>query len=259
MNILITAGGTSEKIDDVRKISNTATGRLGSMIADTFLSKKNVSVTYVCPKDALVPRNKCADIIYIDNVRMLKLTLEKTLREHTFDAIIHSMAVSDYSVKYNASSTDLANFISENLIYNNEIIKNKDDILKQVHTAITTYQEQENTKKISSDIENLVLCLEKTPKIIELFKKIQPTAILVGFKLLVDVEESQLLHAAKKLMDKNQCDFVFANDQINIDENYHRGLLIGDEEVITRLNTKSEIASEIVNCVILKIEEDKEK
>ena len=36
INILITAGGTSEPIDSVRSISNTATGRLGSLIADAF-------------------------------------------------------------------------------------------------------------------------------------------------------------------------------------------------------------------------------
>ena len=32
MKIIITAGGTSEKIDDVRTITNTSTGRLGYAI-----------------------------------------------------------------------------------------------------------------------------------------------------------------------------------------------------------------------------------
>jgi hypothetical protein len=36
MNILITAGGTVEPIDNVRGISNFATGRLGGMIADNL-------------------------------------------------------------------------------------------------------------------------------------------------------------------------------------------------------------------------------
>ncbi|MDR1596547.1 MAG: phosphopantothenoylcysteine synthase, partial [Treponema sp.] len=31
MNILISAGGTRERIDSVRSITNTATGRLGSL------------------------------------------------------------------------------------------------------------------------------------------------------------------------------------------------------------------------------------
>ena len=34
INLLITAGGTSESIDNMRRIANT--GRLGSLIADAF-------------------------------------------------------------------------------------------------------------------------------------------------------------------------------------------------------------------------------
>ena len=37
MNILITSGGTSEKIDQVRSITNHSTGQLGKMIAERFL------------------------------------------------------------------------------------------------------------------------------------------------------------------------------------------------------------------------------
>ena len=37
--IIVTAGGTRERIDEVRSITNGATGRLGSLIADE-LSKR---------------------------------------------------------------------------------------------------------------------------------------------------------------------------------------------------------------------------
>ena len=36
MKILVTAGDTYEPIDDVRKVTHMATGRLGSLIADEF-------------------------------------------------------------------------------------------------------------------------------------------------------------------------------------------------------------------------------
>ena len=39
MNTLITSGGTSEKIDRVRSITNHSTGQLGKIIAETFLNK----------------------------------------------------------------------------------------------------------------------------------------------------------------------------------------------------------------------------
>ena len=59
MDILITAGGTSERIDEVRKISNIATGRLGSLIADAFL-QKDTDVTYLCTEGAILPKSKKA-------------------------------------------------------------------------------------------------------------------------------------------------------------------------------------------------------
>ena len=39
MKIIITAGGTSERIDDVRTITNSSTGRLGLAIGNTFAEK----------------------------------------------------------------------------------------------------------------------------------------------------------------------------------------------------------------------------
>ena len=57
MNIVITAGGLSEYIDNVRKITNSSTGKLGLVIANTFLSNDNIDlIYYVCSKSALKPR-----------------------------------------------------------------------------------------------------------------------------------------------------------------------------------------------------------
>ena len=44
MNILITAGGTSEKIDDVRHLTNHATGSLGREIATPDEARKILSL-----------------------------------------------------------------------------------------------------------------------------------------------------------------------------------------------------------------------
>lgn len=257
MNILITAGGTSEKIDEVRTISNKATGRLGSMIADNFLEIQGVSVTYVCPKDAITPQNSQAEIHHVHNVQSLKSTIEKLLKERSFDAVVHSMAVSDYSVKYSVPSDNIANYIAERLQLNNSNINNIESISAQIHSALLSYQDKENSKKISSDIENLFIGLEKTPKIIRMFKMAQPETVLVGFKLLVDVDEEQLFLAARKQMDANKCDFVLANDLQNIDDKTHVGHLIRADKSSLRLNTKSEIARAIVDNVIQKVKENK--
>ena len=46
---IVTAGGTSEKIDNVRKITNSSSGRLGMLIANHLLNenKKELYIIYV--------------------------------------------------------------------------------------------------------------------------------------------------------------------------------------------------------------------
>ena len=50
INIVITAGGTSERIDNVRKITNSSSGKLGSMIGDKIseLINEEYKIFYVC-------------------------------------------------------------------------------------------------------------------------------------------------------------------------------------------------------------------
>jgi phosphopantothenate---cysteine ligase (CTP) len=257
MNILITAGGTSEKIDEVRTISNMSTGRLGSLIADSFLKRSDVSVTYICPEGASLPQNSRAKIFFIDSVQSLQTALKAALQEQLFDAVVHSMAVSDYSVKYSVPSDDLSDCIAAHLQTYKAPLDDMEKLSAQIQAAMLMYNnEQKNQGKISSEIDHLVVCLEKTPKIIRIFKKHQPNTILVGFKLLVDVEESQLLLAAKKLMETNHCDFVLANDLMQIQGTQHRAILLDTEHTTRFMETKEEIAEQITDSIIRKAKGD---
>ena len=59
MNIIVTAGGTSEPIDNVRRIANTGTGRLGSLVADELAEADWTGhIFYVCAKDSIRPVSK---------------------------------------------------------------------------------------------------------------------------------------------------------------------------------------------------------
>ena len=95
MNVLVTSGGTIEKIDNVRSIINMSTGKLGSLIADEFLIQ-GFNVYYICNKQAVQPN---ADIIYIDSVDSLKNAITDLLKTTEIHIIIHAMAVSDYRLK----------------------------------------------------------------------------------------------------------------------------------------------------------------
>ena len=62
-----------------------------------------------------------------------------------------------------------------------------------------TEQTASKEAKISSDTDYLFLTLKKTPKIIRSLRQWQPNAVIVGFKLLVDVSKEHLLDIAKKV------------------------------------------------------------
>lgn len=67
---VITSGGISEKIDNVRKITNSSSGKLGMTIANHLLeSKSDITIYYVCSKNALRPNNTRVKIIEVAGKR----------------------------------------------------------------------------------------------------------------------------------------------------------------------------------------------
>jgi phosphopantothenate-cysteine ligase len=67
IQVLITAGGTQERIDAVRSISNTGTGRLGCLTAECFASFPQVErVLYIAGKNAVIPATQKAQIFRIE-------------------------------------------------------------------------------------------------------------------------------------------------------------------------------------------------
>ena len=96
MNVLVTSGGTIERIDNVRSIINMSTGRLGSLIAQEFISQGE-NVFYICSTATVQPD---ANIIYIDSVESLKAAITDLLKTTEIHIIIHAMAVSDYKIKH---------------------------------------------------------------------------------------------------------------------------------------------------------------
>mgnify|MGYP000939061981 FL=1 len=217
MNILITSGGTSEKIDRVRSITNHSTGQLGKIIAETFLDKGD-QVTLVTTPNAVRPAaHPNLTIVQIENVAELHKSLEPLV--HTHDVLIHAMAVSDYTPVYMtgletvAASSDMAEFLDKT---NSE-------------------------SKISSQDDVQVLFLKKTPKIISLVKKWNPDIRLIGFKLLVDVSKEELLETARASLIKNQAEIIVANDLTEISNQEHKAYLVGNDSV-TQAQSKEEIA-----------------
>ncbi|MDN3513671.1 MAG: hypothetical protein NG747_04660 [Candidatus Brocadia sp.] len=104
VRVLITSGPTRGYIDAVRYISNKSSGRLGTMIA-TKLLKNGAYVTFVygvgsCFPDITLLEKDCAcrlALIEIETMDDLLTTLQEKMKDNVFDAIVHAMAVLDYT------------------------------------------------------------------------------------------------------------------------------------------------------------------
>jgi phosphopantothenoylcysteine decarboxylase/phosphopantothenate--cysteine ligase len=96
---LVTSGGTREPIDGVRAITNTSTGRTGAAIAQR-LTAVGYAVTLVRAADAVGAEPKMAAIRELTFVTFKDLheLLRTELGVNDYDVIVHSAAVSDFSV-----------------------------------------------------------------------------------------------------------------------------------------------------------------
>ena len=244
MKIIITAGGTSEKIDDVRTITNSSTGSLGKAIAEAFVSfadgnaepadsptyttagsgpdRRIEKIYYLHGLRAVLPDHPLIEKIPIGGVNDLKDNLTRILMDEKIDICIHAMAVSDYMV-HRVTTLDK--------LLGTEDLGNAQDL---------------TGNKISSDIDDLIIHMKKSPKVISENKKTSPRTVLVGFKLLSGVPHEELIDVGYRLLQKNDCDFVMANDLREIGEGFHKGYLIHRDRTYDSMETNEEIARMIV-------------
>ena len=243
--IIITAGPTNERIDAVMKITNMSTGALGNVVAETFLEDKYdeiETIFYISTKLSYKPRSKSekVQLVTVESTQDLIEALEEIFVNHKIDIIIHSAAVGDYAGKYVIRAEELVDEIwdvIQNTTNKEEITKSKLlDIFENPRSICN------NDTKISSYEPHLMTMLQLTPKVISQIKKMAPEVILVGFKLLEGVSKGKLYEVASKLRQKNQADFIVANDLAKIGNGKHWAMILNDEGIVTECTTKKEIA-----------------
>ncbi|MDO4869842.1 MAG: phosphopantothenoylcysteine decarboxylase [Bacillota bacterium] len=227
MKIVITAGGTSERIDDVRTITNSSTGSLGYAIGTAFAAEDAVEkIYYLHGRRAVVPESEKITPLEIGGVLDLQEGLTRVLTEEKIDAVIHAMAVSDYMV-HKVTTLD-----------------------KLMGTEDPEHAQDLTGNKISSDIDDLIIHMKRSPKVISMIKQLSPETTLVGFKLLSGVPHEELIDVGFKLLQKNNCDFVMANDLREIGRTFHKGYLIHKDKSYDSMETNEEIAAMIVRRIL---------
>lgn len=250
IHIAISAGGTSEPIDGIRKITNISTGSLGWHCLEAVFayfsahSMSNFHVHYIHTENAKIkPLNETdsqhVTLIPVTDAESVYQTVDKLTKKIPLDYFIHSMAISDFTFSYAANIYRLSEEIEALQSERGFTDDHVRFLLENPQTKLSA------DEKISSDAD-IIMGLKRTKKVIPLIKQNNPNTFLVGFKLLRDVSESELLQVANQMAEKNNCNMVLANQLSAISETNHQGILIKNGEIIERPKGKKEIARVIV-------------
>lgn len=196
--ILVTAGGTRERIDSVRYIGNMSSGRTASSLADE-LAAAGHEVTWLGARDAVRP-------VSVDRIEQyysftdLETQLRTLLGSVEYDVVIHAAAVSDFSV----SSVEAGEGESVN-----------------THGG-----------KLSSG-SDLLLRLKRNPKLLNSLRdwSCNPALKVIGFKLTDTEDPRQRLAAVRKQLENSGVDAVVHNDLSEISESGHSFLLHREGQV----------------------------
>ena len=249
--IIITSGPTNERIDAVMKITNMSTGALGCVFAETFLEDKAEEIEkifFISTKMSYKPRVDSSKIQYvtIESTQDLIEALEKIFKENKIDIMIHSAAVRDYAGKYSIRAEELVDEIWDT-IQNTP----KEKITK--HRLMEIFESPrviaDNSGKMSSYEPHLMTMYKLTPKVIGMIKKLDASVKLVGFKLLDGVSKEELLEVATRLRQKNQADYIVANDLSKIGGGKHWAMVVDRDGIVCECQTKQEIATTIEKLI----------
>ena len=245
-NIIVTSGPTNERVDAVMKITNMSTGALGVKIADELLKEDDLGkLYYLSPKLAYKPKTKSEklELVQIESSLDLLKTLKDIITNNDIYGVVHSAAVGDYYGEYAITGEILASLIAKN-IYNKELsIEELENTILEVikNPDVIT----DNTHKISSYQDNLMVKLGLTPKVIKSIKEFNPNIKLIGFKLLDGVSKEELLKVASNLREKNNADYIVANDLSRVGNGKHYATIINEEGIYRECETKDEIAKSL--------------
>lgn len=219
-NIIITGGPTNEYIDEVMKITNMSTGSLSTSLAKLFLAAGyrviavfNHSVStekieaMMAEEDIPRGRFEHRGIETTDDMIKALEDIRSAMEAEgqSCDAVMHAAAVGDYKGEFSFLLEDMA----EELFAAKDSARSPEDFLRIMEDPKCRLNDD---TKISSYQKNLTAKLTLTPKIIGRLRKWFPDAMLVGCKLLEGVSKEELYDVAAHLAEKNDMDYILAND-----------------------------------------------
>ena len=181
MNCIVTAGPTYEPLDDVRRLTNFSTGRLGTELAN-HLTARGHKVTLLIGESATYAGERRAQSIKVYSTTADLRAKLKSFSGKKVDAIFHAAAVSDFGFGKIFAQNAAGEFVA----------------LKA-------------SKKISTRSGEMLVELLPTPKIIAELRGWFPKTKIVGWKFEADGKRADALRAARKQIADCATDFCVAN------------------------------------------------
>ena len=181
MNCIVTAGPTFEPLDNVRRLTNFSTGRLGTELAN-FLAARGHHVTLLIGEGATYAGERRAQAVKTFSTTADLRAKLKSFRGKKVDAIFHAAAVSDFAFGQVFTEPKAGEF-----------------------SALKA------SKKISTRKGTLLVELLPTPKIIAELRGWFPKTKIVGWKFEANGKRADALRAAEKQLTDCATDFCVAN------------------------------------------------
>ncbi len=181
MNCIVTAGPTFEPLDDVRRLTNFSTGRLGTQLAN-FLTARGHRVTLLIGESATYAGERQSQTVKSFSTTSDLRAKLKAFSGKKVDVIFHAAAVSDFA-------------------FGKMFTRDAAGKLKPFRPS----------KKISTRGGNLFVELVPTPKIIAELRGWFPKTKIIGWKFEADGGRADALRAAVKQLADCATDFCVAN------------------------------------------------
>jgi len=179
MRCLVTAGPTYEPLDEVRRLTNFSTGRLGGELA-AFLTAHGHKVTLLLGEQAIWRgERQAARVTVFTTTDNLRAQLQ-ALAGDGVDAVFHAAAVSDFR-------------------------------FGRIWSGDPGESVEVSGRKISSRHERLYAELVPTPKILAELRGWFPAAKIVGWKYELEVARTDALAAAERQLRECRTDACVVN------------------------------------------------
>ena len=181
MNCIVTAGPTYEPLDDVRRLTNFSTGRLGTELANFLAARGHKVILLIGTMATYCGERRARRVETFTTTTDLREKL-KAVSSKKVDAIFHAAAVSDFT-------------------FGRIFTPNESGKLAEIKAV----------NKISTRQGKLLVELAPTPKIIAGLRGWFPRTRIAGWKFEADGGRAAAISAAKEQIAECSTDLCVAN------------------------------------------------